>query len=202
MQKTPLADCDRCGLKDGIFVPSEVNDKKSKVAFLAEAPGANETKDGKPFTGAAGAEINKILIELGANRKEINLLNSCGCRPTVQIGERISNRTPTFDEIRCCNKRLFNELDTLNPQVIVALGKSAYVALGGNARLNMSDIVGKSMKARNKFDVLVTYHPAAIIHKGGAKSKEGAEIRNHIKMTIEKALKYSPKPKQLSLAGM
>jgi uracil-DNA glycosylase len=195
--KAPFAKCDECSLKENIFVPSEIH--KSRICLLGEAPGYYETKDGRPFTGVAGADLNRIIEELDAKREDFNYLNAVSCRPTYIDNGRIKNRTPTNEEIKYCNERLIVELEELSPIVIVAMGKIPYVALGGSTKVLMRDVAGTHFVWRNKFDVYVTYHPAAISHSGGINTTVGKLTRDKIKEQLAIALKAEPKDKQLKL---
>jgi len=121
------------------------------------------------------------------------------CRPTKQRDGKTYNRTPTNKEIEWCNERMIAEIEKLHSQIIVCMGKIPYVALTGNKDAVMRNIVGSTFEWRGKFDVIVTYHPAAITHSGGSGTERGRMIRNEIKNTLRKAFGTKPKPKQLKL---
>jgi uracil-DNA glycosylase len=199
--KAPCGKCDECTLINNDYVPSEIH--KSLVLALGEAPGGNEAKDGYPFAGAAGSELDAIIKNCGGSRNTVSYINACSCRPTkidVVNGTRtITNRTPDLKEIASCKDRLIKEIDDLSPFVIVTLGKIPYVALGGDPDAKMSDIVGQHFIWRNIYDVYVTYHPAAILHSGGAKSERGRVYAKAISDAFKKAFSVSAKPKQLTL---
>jgi uracil-DNA glycosylase family 4 len=112
---------------------------------------------------------------------------------------RTYNRTPNAKEIECCNKRLLAELDIIAPNFIIALGKSSYVALGGTVAIAMRDIVGSHFVFHNKFEVFITYHPAAISYNGGINTDAGKQIRESIKNTLETVLKTNPRDRQLRM---
>ena len=198
MEKAPKGKCDSCPLSGAIFVPSELHDK-SKVLFLAEAPGYHEAQDGKPLVGVAGQDFNQIVKDCGASRDDGNYMNAVTCRPTKVIDGKTYNRTPTDVEIRCCNDRLYYEVEALSPVIIVCMGKIPYVALGGNAKAAMKDIVGTRFTWKQKYSVLVTYHPAAIAHSGGAGTERGKMIRDKIAEAVKDALSVKHIDKQLRL---
>lgn len=197
MEKAPKALCDACALKNAIFVPSEING--STIVALAEAPGYNEAKEGRPLVGVAGQDLNKIIEFLGKGRKDINYVNAVTCRPTKVIDGKTYNRTPTDEEIKCCNQRLIAELEKLTPTIIVCMGKTPYVALGGDKKAIMREIVGSTFTWKSKFDIIVTYHPAAISHSGGVGTERGKKIRDEIEQAFKTAFVTKPKPKQLAL---
>ncbi len=196
MIKAPMGKCDECPLIKAVFVPSELHDK-STVLFLAEAPGFHEAKEGRPLVGVAGQDFNDIVIECGGTREDGNYVNAVTCRPTKVIEGKTYNRTPNDVEIKLCNDRLALEIETLQPTIIVCMGKVPYVALGGDPKMAMKDVVGTRLLWRNRYDVLVTYHPAAIAHSGGKNTERGKEIRDEIKKVVAKALATKPSARQL-----
>ena len=196
MNKTSYAKCDECSLLKNKFVPSEINN--NRLVFIAEAPGLTETIQRKPLVGAAGKELMNILSLLGHKREDFSYLNACCCRPVDIVDGKEYNRTPTVDEIRCCNDRLLHELEKLSPLVVVVLGLRGYIALGGSTDKRMGDIEGIHLRVNKKFDAFVTYHPAAIIHSGHGTSKSDA-IRNKMMVTINSALDFKRESKQLEL---
>ena len=203
--KAPFADCNNCTLINNIFVPSEYH--KSRIAILAEAPGYYESIEGKPLVGVAGQEFNRIVESIGVTRENFAILiNSVSCRPTKIVNNKELNRTPTNDEIKYCNERLAHEIEQYDPLVIVAMGKIPYIALGGTiyTGFKMGDVIGKEFMFRDKWKVIVTYHPAAISHSGGVTSENGKRYRDAIKNVLEKSLEVKPqevlhKNKQLEL---
>jgi len=201
--KAPLARCDICSLTKSKFVPSELHD--SKVCLLGEAPGYNETlpqlnyPNGRPFAGVAGDELNKILNELGKNRDEVNILNAVSCRPFLVVDGKVRNRTPTIEEINCCNDRLIAELKLISPTVIVTMGRTAYLAMGGDAKALMRDVVGTHFIWKDMFEVYITYHPAAIIHGGGVNATVGRTVRDKIKEQIDLAFQVQQENRQLRM---
>jgi DNA polymerase len=193
--KAPKGRCEECTLKNAVFVPSELH--SSKVLFLAEAPGYHEAQDGRPLVGVAGQDFNDIVEECGGKREDGNYMNAVTCRPTKVVDGKTYNRTPTDVEIKFCNDRLVEEIESLQPVIIVCMGKVPYVALGGDPKAAMKDVVGSTFAWRGKYDVIVTYHPAAIAHSGGRRTPRGKEIRDEIKKVVAKALATKPSARQL-----
>ena len=201
MIKAPMGQCEICPLQNAIFVPSELHDK-SKVLFLAEAPGFHEAKEGRPLVGVAGQDFNDILIECGGTREDGNYVNAVTCRPTKVVEGKTYNRTPNDAEIKLCNDRLALEIETLQPTIIVCMGKVPYVALGGDPKMAMKDVVGTRLLWRNRYDVLVTYHPAAVAHSGGRNTERGKDIRGKIRLAIATALASKHIDRQLMLVEL
>ena len=199
MSKAPFANCDECTLINSIFVPSEVHN--SHIVVLVEAPGYNETQEGRPLVGTAGQDLNDLLEEMNIERGFATYINSVSCRPTKLVSGVLKNRTPTDDEIMWCSKRLKHELDIHNPLVIIAMGKTAYMAAGGEVYkgFKMGDVVGTSFLYEENCQVLITYHPAALSHAGGSATLRGRMIKEAIKDVIKEALRIRFKERQLTL---
>jgi len=120
---TPPQDCKEC--------PASANRRNvvcgngpvdAELMLVGEAPGRNEDRLGKPFVGAAGEILNRILKETGLDREKIYITNVVKCRPTDDQG---NNRTPTKDEITTCCNYLEAEISTINPKIICPMGGSA-----------------------------------------------------------------------------
>ena len=71
-----------------------------KLMLIGEAPGEQETLQGRPFVGKAGQNLDHFLALAGLSREEIYISNAVKIRPT-KTGKtgRISNRPPTQEEI-------------------------------------------------------------------------------------------------------
>jgi len=196
--KAPRAKCDICSLINAVFVPSEVHNK-TRIVGLAEAPGYHEAQDGRPLVGVAGQDLDTIIKNLGYERADVTYVNAVSCRPTKLEDGKTYNRTPNDDEIKWCNERLIAELEALAPVIIVCMGKVPYMALGGSKTATMNQVVGTKFTWRDKFDVLVTYHPAAIAHSGGTSTERGRMIKDNIVSAFKTAFETKPKAKQLRL---
>jgi uracil-DNA glycosylase len=190
--------CNICTLGSNVFVPSELY-IKSKILALAEAPGYHEAQDGRPLVGVAGQDMNRIIEGLGCKREDVNFMNAVSCRPTKIEDGKTFNRTPTDNEIMWCNARLIREIEALSPVVIVCMGKTPYIALGGNKSAMMNQVAGTKFTWRDRFEVIVTYHPAAIAHSGGVTSQRGKMIRDNIEQAFKLAFESKPQNKQLRM---
>lgn len=127
----------------------------AKVMFIGEAPGSEEDNTGRPFVGLAGQLLSKIIKAMELDReRDTYICNAVKCRPP-------DNRTPSAEEVMCCNKYLIRQIELVNPICIVALGGTAAFALttrsDGVARQR-----GRMQKWRD-FPLIVTYHPAALL---------------------------------------
>ncbi|MBX9928572.1 MAG: uracil-DNA glycosylase [Gemmatimonadaceae bacterium] len=121
---------------------------------VGEGPGANEDATGRPFVGAAGELLTKILEAIKLTRDEVYIANVVKHRPP-------GNRTPTPEEISACTPYLTRQLQLLQPKVILALGATAAQALLGS-NLALGKLRGQIHRYHG-IPVVVTYHPAALL---------------------------------------
>lgn len=100
------------------------------ILFVGEAPGKNEILEGKPFVGIAGKNFEKYLKLLGLIRENIRITNSCFFRPIKITRNKngrktIRNRTPKISEINLFRDILDEEINFVNPKIIITLGNTA-----------------------------------------------------------------------------
>ena len=138
-----------------------VGNPESKVVFLGEGPGANEDRQGEPFVGEAGKLLNKILTASKLERDQVYILNTVKCRPP-------NNRNPLPLELESCRGFLDRQLEVIRPEFIVCLGSvAAKSLLGTKSSLGM---LRKQFHQYRESKVLVTYHPAYLLHTPSAKT--------------------------------
>jgi len=150
--------CTQCRLHEQALnaVPGE-GDINSPLVFIGEAPGANEDKTGRPFVGRAGNLLEKLLGKIGYTREQVWIGNIIKHRPP-------ENRDPNPDEISACSPYLSLQLKTMEPKLIVTLGRFAmhYFYKEGTISNNR----GKLIKA-DKYHIYPVYHPAAGLRNSG-----------------------------------
>lgn len=157
-----MRSCMRCELcktrKNVVF--GEGN-KNAKIMFIAEAPGANEDEQGRPFVGRAGKILDSLLEEFGIKREEVYIANILKCRPP-------NNRNPSEKEISICTHFLERQIELINPRVICTLGnfstKFIMEKFGfKEAEKGITSVRGKIFKIRNlngEVKIFPMYHPA------------------------------------------
>lgn len=131
------------------------------IAFIAEAPGADEELSGRLLVGKAGQELdNTYLFRARLDRSEIYASNVRKCRPSI------SNRKPKYSEaVSCAEKFLKYELDYINPRLIVLMGATACSLCDPPIELQRDHgIVTERMYLGKLRHVMPTYHPAAGMH--------------------------------------
>lgn len=133
----------------------------AKLVFVGEGPGQEEDAQGRPFVGAAGKLLDKMIQAMKFTRDQVYIANVVKCRPPM-------NRPPLPDEITACSGYLEAQLATIGPRVICALGKTAATALLNTAS-PMSQLRGKPQWWQ-KTPVVVTFHPAYLLRNPAAKS--------------------------------
>jgi len=159
--RNDIGDCTRCPLYTGrTQVVHSTGNLQSDLMFVGEAPGADEDLKGEPFVGRAGQLLTKIIEAIGMQRGDVYIANVIKCRPP-------GNRNPEPDEVAQCEPFLFQQVDTIKPKVIVALGKFAAQCL-----LRTTDpitrIRGKEFTYRDAI-LIPTYHPAYLLRNPSAK---------------------------------
>ncbi len=139
----------------------------AKILFCGEAPGYNESLQGKPFVGSAGKFLNELLKIAELRREDVYITNVVKCRPP-------ENRAPSDDEIETCTTHyLQKQIAMIKPKLVVALGRTAAKALlGKQVVMGMEHgTLRDCTYAGVKFKLFVTYHPAAALYGAGAKQK-------------------------------
>ncbi len=150
--------CHRCPLADGrtqtVF---GAGNPHARVLFVGEAPGKNEDLQGEPFVGAAGHYLNELLGVAGLRREDVFIANVLKCRPP-------SNRDPRPEEIEACAPFLREQTRTIDPEVIVTLGKfSTQFIL--KTQVGITRLHGHAYRT-GKFLVFPIFHPASALYDG------------------------------------
>jgi len=153
--------CERC---------PELVDSRSRIVdgtgpadadllFVGEAPGATEDERGEPFVGRSGDVLDDALRDAGLDRTDIRITNCVRCRPP-------ENRDPRKAELSNCRGYLETEIDRVDPEAVVTLGKvpsehllEREVAVTAEA----GDLFDQSIAGTTR-RVLVSVHPAATLY--------------------------------------
>ncbi len=141
-------------------------DITSEIMLIGEAPGAQEAKEGRPFIGKAGQQLDALLLEAGIAREQLFLTNAVKYRPTKNAGK--ANRTPTAKEILFSRTLLLQEIEIIHPKLIVTLGNSPLFAISNDSKLKIGAMHGTCFFAEN-YQVFALYHPASIIYNPALK---------------------------------
>lgn len=150
-----LQKCRACAIsKSRIHLVFGVGNPDARLMFIGEAPGRDEDLQGKPFVGRAGQLLTKIVESIGLKREEVYIANILKCRPP-------DNREPEPDEISNCEQFLMQQIETIKPEIICALGRIAAQALL-KTKAPISKLRGNFFSYQNiKF--IPTFHPAYLL---------------------------------------
>lgn len=171
--RTEIGDCRRCKLCGGrTQIVFGVGNPKAELVFVGEGPGAEEDAQGIPFVGKAGQLLTKMIEAMGFRRDEVYICNVVKCRPP-------GNRNPEPDEIEACEPFLRAQLGSINPKVIVALGKFAAQTLLRDPtpitrlRGNWREYCG--------IPLMPTFHPAYLLRNPAEKKNAWLDLRQVMK---------------------
>lgn len=155
--------CQACPLwKDATQAVFGEGPPNAVVIFVGEQPGDREDREGRPFVGPAGALLDAALAEAGVDRKRVYVTNAVKHFKFEPRGKRRLHKRPNVSEIRICRRWLFEEIDAINPRLVVALGGTAAQALTGRA-IPVQSNRGSVLIADNGLRVLITNHPSALL---------------------------------------
>jgi len=159
-----------------------VGNPQARLLFIGEAPGFHEDRQGEPFVGAAGQLLTRMLGEIGLRRQDVYIANILKCRPP-------GNRDPQPDEIEACTPWLVEQISSIQPEVVVTLGNFATKFVLGTQR-GITSMRGRVYEWRGR-GVIPTFHPAAILHGGGEKSRQFGDLRDDFAL-IQRTLAAGP----------
>ncbi len=145
-----------------------VGNPTADLMFVGEAPGADEDEQGIPFVGRAGQLLTKIIEAIELRRDDVYIANVIKCRPP-------GNRNPEPDEVLTCEPFLFQQIDLVQPKVVVALGKFAVQTL-----LRTDTPITKLRGQVHPFRgaVLVpTFHPAYLLRSPDKKRETWEDMK-------------------------
>jgi uracil-DNA glycosylase len=165
-----IGDCTRCplayaGRRTIVFGDGDAN---ARLMFVGEGPGADEDASGVPFVGKAGQLLNNMIQAMGLKREEVYIANIVKCRPPA-------NRVPEPVEANTCDQFLLQQIDVVQPQVVVALGATAAMYLLG-VKQSLSSLRGRWHGCRGA-KLAVTYHPAFLLRDPRQKGEAWKDLQ-------------------------
>lgn len=166
------------------IVLGEGNTNHPPVMLIGEAPGEQESLQGRPFVGKAGKNLDGFLQVLELKREDIYISNVVKIRPTkVSEKGRISNRPPNKEELALFTPYLLEEILRVEPKMIVTLGNFALKALCGPKAI-IGDMHGRETqvtvsheKQEGIFALFPLYHPASIIYNRSLQAVYDADLQ-------------------------
>lgn len=165
-----VANCRACGLcetrKQTVFSDGS---GRARVMFVGEAPGADEDASGVPFVGKAGGLLTDIITKgMKLRREDVYIANVLKCRPP-------GNRDPEPREKELCTPWLDRQIELINPEVIIPLGKHASQHMLGSQD-SMGRMRGRVHRVRGR-QIVPTYHPAFLLRSPHMKKECWADIQ-------------------------
>lgn len=153
--------CCKCGLGKSRTnaVPGEGN-PNARIVFVGEGPGADEDAQGRPFVGRAGQLLDRIINAMGLKRSDVYICNILKCRPP-------ENRDPRPEEVANCLPYLQQQIEIIEPEIIVALGAHAARTLLENTK-SIGQLRGRFQEyypglGKPPIKLMATYHPAYLL---------------------------------------
>jgi DNA polymerase len=171
-----LGDCTRCklhGLRTNLVFGT--GSGEADLMFVGEAPGADEDRQGIPFVGRAGQLLTRIIEAIDLTRDQVYIANILKCRPP-------NNRDPEPDEVESCEPFLFKQIETIQPLIIVALGKYAAQTLLKSS-VPISRLRGRFVEFRGSL-LMPTFHPSYLLRNPSAK-REVWEDMQQVRDTLK-----------------
>jgi len=166
---TDVGNCTRCPLHEARthIVHTEGN-RRARLMFIGEAPGADEDAQARPFVGRAGQLLTKIIESIGFKREDVLIGNVNRCRPP-------GNRPPTEEEATTCKPFLLREIAAVQPEVIVVMGNTATRNLL-NAKLGITKLRGE-FQDYHGVKVMPTFHPAYLLRDPSKKQETWQDLK-------------------------
>jgi uracil-DNA glycosylase len=136
--------------------------KRSRLMLVGEQPGDQEDRQGKPFVGPAGKELDRGLDAAGIARSQAYVTNVVKHFKFEERGRRRIHQTPKRFEIDACRPWLDEELRVVDPEALVLLGATAAKALLGSS-FRLTQHRGELLDSDLARIVTATIHPSAIL---------------------------------------
>jgi len=169
-------ECQKCALgktrKNLVFGRGLSN---PPVMFIGEGPGADEDAQGEPFVGRAGRLLTKMISAIGIERDDVYITNIVKCRPP-------DNRNPNPAEISCCLPIIKQQIEILNPKLIVTLGNIPTKTLIPDVP-GITKARGK-IKQYEKWTVLPTFHPSYLLRNRSAMPQAWEDFKKITEFTF------------------
>ncbi|MBM4128708.1 MAG: uracil-DNA glycosylase [Nitrospira sp.] len=154
--KEEIGDCRRCKLsKERTNIVFGEGNPDTRIMFIGEAPGREEDLQARPFVGEAGILLTRLIEKMGFEREDVYIANIVKCRPPM-------NRDPEKDEIQTCRFFVERQIEIINPEVIISLGRISAQALIGVTGVKMTAIRGNFFDYKG-IPLMPTFHPAYLL---------------------------------------
>jgi uracil-DNA glycosylase family protein len=157
------ASCARCPLyRNATQTVFGEGPATAALMMVGEQPGDQEDLAGRPFVGPAGRLLDRALAEAGLERRKVYLTNAVKHFKNEPRGKKRLHKKPNRYEVEVCRAWLRREIDIVRPQLILALGVTATVALADRPVV-LSRERGKVVAFADGQRGMVTVHPSSIL---------------------------------------
>jgi uracil-DNA glycosylase len=146
---------------------------RAPIMLVGEQPGDQEDLAGHPFVGPAGKVLDRAMAEAGLDRKKVYLTNAVKHFKNEPRGKKRLHKRPNRYEVEVCRVWLRQEISLVKPQLILALGVTAAVALAGRPVV-LSRERGKVIELADGQRGMVTTHPSSILRMPDQKARHAA----------------------------
>jgi len=168
--KSSVAQCHLCALaksrKNVIFGAGNL---KAKVMFIGDNPGVSEDETGMLFSGKSGELLaNMIEKVLLIPKEEVYVTTILKCKTP-------DNRVPTPEEVACCKPYIMQQIQTIRPQIIVALGSTSFHHLTGEYDTPIDKIRGTVLNF-GEAKLIPTFHPSFLLRNPSSKKEVFADM--------------------------
>ncbi|MDD5397261.1 MAG: uracil-DNA glycosylase [Candidatus Moranbacteria bacterium] len=159
---TEMSACSKCALRCGASrVVAGSGSADAQIMFIGEAPGKKEDELGVPFVGAAGKFLDEMLASIKLKRQDIYIANVAKCRPP-------ENRDPLPEEIKECWPWLEQQIQIIDPKIIITLGRHSLNRFHPEAKISQTHgvLFEKTFPNMGARYFYALYHPAAALYNG------------------------------------
>lgn len=169
--KQCVSECTKCPLHETrtqtVF---GVGNENARLMVIGEAPGFHEDKQGEPFVGRAGQLLTAMLAAIDFKREDVYIANVLKCRPP-------ENRDPKSDEVKLCTEYLQQQINLIQPDLLLAVGRvAAHYLLDSKRPLSaLRDQIHTF--GENNTPLIVTYHPAYLLRNPQDKKKAYQDLK-------------------------
>lgn len=146
---------------------------RARIMLVGEQPGDQEDLAGHPFVGPAGKVLERAMAEAGLDRRKVYLTNAVKHFKNEPRGKKRLHKRPNRYEVEVCRVWLRQEISLVNPQLILALGVTAAVALAGRPVV-LSRERGRVIDLADGQHGMVTTHPSSILRMPDQKARHAA----------------------------
>jgi DNA polymerase len=145
--------------------------KSARIMLVGEMAGDREDREGRPFVGPAGRELDRALETAGIDRGEVYVTNVVKHFKFEERGKRRIHQTPRKGEVDACMPWLDTEIKLIRPRGLVALGATAAKALLGSS-FRLTQHRGELLESELAPVVAATIHPSAIVRQRDSEARE------------------------------